>query len=626
MSSGKQDNTVHATGLTRRQFLTGSMTLSGIGLSALGVSGCAYQGNLLEDYPRVPENSVTLPPNGKSVLILGGGFGGLHTACELLDRGFEVTLIEKSGIPGGKLKSWRETEFGVPPKDKPSWQGFSRDVGIHGVWGCYNNLREFMGRHAFSLYQFPNERISFYHFLDRDQTAATMLQPPPSWPGYLGDLQRYLDMIGAMEEMSGEEIGVAHYLLKMMSFDFSDEQQRYYLDSISFPAWARSVGMQEKVIYRIMGPFAEMAMFDPIDNASALSILVMMQLLFGSYEDMQIDLFPHPLGETYIAMLENYITQQGGKILYETPVVKLNRHNGKIESVSAGDMVDGQQTDTWKCKVCGEVFAGAAKLHTCPICGASASQIHALSSKPIQTYSADYYVLAMDSYGAQQVVSASDLKGESYFDNIMQLKATGVTVVNLWYSNSNAWKKRFPENWDFMPSGFKYLGFTINWATDATIDGERISAPYVKEYQPEHVDDNIVVIETQIANTQNIWGLDDEEVVSRVHEELKTLMPDLPDPSDFYINKWHSYSPQRVGFEALRPPIQSPIDNLFLIGDWVKTDHLSVYMEKTNVSAKMVTNLLLDKIGQPEGNIKILQSGTPNRIIESCKSLFSIYV
>jgi uncharacterized protein with NAD-binding domain and iron-sulfur cluster len=65
-------------------------------------------------------------------LILGGGFGGLHAACELLDRGFEVTLSEKSGIPGGKLKSWREIEFGVPPQDKPSWQGFSRDVGIHG--------------------------------------------------------------------------------------------------------------------------------------------------------------------------------------------------------------------------------------------------------------------------------------------------------------------------------------------------------------------------------------------------------------------------------------------------------------------------------------------------------------
>lgn len=73
-----------------------------------------------------------------------------------------------------------------------------------------------MRRHAFSLYQFPNERISFYHFLDRDQTVATMLQPPPSWPGYLGDLQRYLDMLGAMEGMSGEEIGVAHYLLKMI--------------------------------------------------------------------------------------------------------------------------------------------------------------------------------------------------------------------------------------------------------------------------------------------------------------------------------------------------------------------------------------------------------------------------
>ncbi|MEN8177942.1 MAG: FAD-dependent oxidoreductase [Pseudomonadota bacterium] len=626
MSSEKKDNSRQVTGLTRRQFLKGGATLSGIGLTTLGIPGCTYQGSLLEDYPQVPENRVSLPSNGKSVLILGGGFGGLHAACELLDRGFEVTLIEKSGMPGGKLKSWRETEFGVPPKDDPAWQGFSRDVGIHGVWGCYNNLREFMGRHAFSLFQFPNERISFYHFLDRDQTAATMLQPPPNWPGYLGDLQRYLDMIGAMEEMSGESIGIAHYLLRMMSFDFSDEKQRYYLDTISFPDWARSVGMQEKVIYRIMGPFAEMAMFDQINDASALSILTMMQLLFGSYEDMQIDLFPHPVGETYVAMLENYITQRGGTILYETPVVKLNTNNGKIDSVSAGDIVDGKQTHTWKCKACGEVFAGESKPQACPICGAAASQINALSSKPVQTYTADYYILAMDTHGARQIVSSSNLTGDSYFDNIMQLESTGVIVVNLWYANSDAWKRRFPEHWDFMPSGFKYLGFTLNWAADGVIGGERISDPYVKEYQPEHVDDNIVVIETQIADSNSVWGLDDEEIVSRVHEELKILMPDLPEPSDFYVNKWHTYSPQRVGFEALRPAIQSPIDNLLLIGDWVKTDHLSVYMEKTNVSAKLVTNLLLEKIGQPEGRIKILQSGTPNRIIETCKSLYSVYV
>ena len=61
-----------------------------------------------------------------------------------------------------------------------------------------------------------------------------------------------------------------------------------------------------------------------------------------------------------------------------------------------------------------------------------------------------------------------------------------------------------------------------------------------------------------------------------------------------------------------RPGIQSPIENLMLIGDWVFVPQHSIFMERTNVCAKWVTNLLLEKIGQKEGKIRILESGTPD--------------
>ena len=88
----------------------------------------------------------------------------MHAACELVDRGFKVTVIEKSNLLGGKLKSWRDRNFGVPPAGDPDWSGAPRDAGIHGVWGCYNNLREFMGRHDNRL---------FYRFLGATSTASS---------------------------------------------------------------------------------------------------------------------------------------------------------------------------------------------------------------------------------------------------------------------------------------------------------------------------------------------------------------------------------------------------------------------------------------------------------------------
>ena len=54
---------------------------------------------------------------------------------------------------------------------------------------------------------------------------------------------------------------------------------------------------------------------------------------------------------------------------------------------------------------------------------------------------------------------------------------------------------------------------------------------------------------------------------------------------------------------------------MLFIGDWVRTDHQSVYMEKTCVSAKMATNRLLELAGIEEGRITILQSGTPNTLV-----------
>ncbi|MBU0994262.1 MAG: FAD-dependent oxidoreductase [Proteobacteria bacterium] len=614
------------TSLSRRQFIKTNAAAAAAGAASMALPGCSGKSVLDEEYPDIPENKVNLPPNGKSVLILGGGFGGMHAACELLDRGFDVTVIEKSNMLGGKLKSWRDPSFGVPPENDPDFKGYPRDHGAHAVWGFYNNLREFMGRHGYRLYKIPREDTTMYNFLNKDGQENTIGFPPPNLPGMFGEIQRCYNLLNDLSRFSAEEERIGKYLLKMMSFDFDDVNQRMYLDSISFPEWARSIGMPDKLIYRLFGPLSEMAMFDHIDNTSALYTLMLLNLAGGSYDDMCIDIFMHPPGETYVAPIEQYIKSRGGKIIYNTPVIRVNHVNGKIKSVLAGDegSVDGSKM--WKCRICGSVFSAPSKPNRCPVCGAPSSQIFALTSGPPKEYTADYYVVAMDSPGAKQVIAKSNLTGSSYFDNIMKLEKTSVFPVNLWYSKCTSWEKRFPGFMDFMPSGFKLLGVTLNWAHDGILNGKKAcSQVVVPDYQQDYVNDKIAVIETQIADTKRVENMSDDMIARLVHEELKIVMPDLPDPTDYYVNRWDTYSPQLVGYEAIRPPIQSPVDNLFFIGDWVKTDHLSVYMEKTNVSAKMVTNILVEKAGLKKGKIKILQSGSPNKLLDLCRVVFSIY-
>ena len=49
----------------------------------------------------------------KHVVIIGAGMGGLATALRLRHHGFEVTLLEKQGRPGGRSNVIEENGFRV---------------------------------------------------------------------------------------------------------------------------------------------------------------------------------------------------------------------------------------------------------------------------------------------------------------------------------------------------------------------------------------------------------------------------------------------------------------------------------------------------------------------------------
>jgi uncharacterized protein with NAD-binding domain and iron-sulfur cluster len=67
-----------------------------------------------------------------SVAILGGGVAGLTAAHELIDRGFVVTVYEKTGAYGGKAQSYLKPNSAMPPlKDLPGEHGFRFFPGFY---------------------------------------------------------------------------------------------------------------------------------------------------------------------------------------------------------------------------------------------------------------------------------------------------------------------------------------------------------------------------------------------------------------------------------------------------------------------------------------------------------------
>ncbi|NJO20248.1 MAG: FAD-dependent oxidoreductase, partial [Spirulinaceae cyanobacterium RM2_2_10] len=116
-----------------------AITLMGAG--AVGVS-LGYS-RLAKPQPTIyqPDN-LSLPvqlQQPKQVCVIGAGLAGLAAAYELSQRGFVVTLLEKSPNLGGKIASWK---INVGDEE------FRMEHGFHGFFPQYYNLKSLVSELA----------------------------------------------------------------------------------------------------------------------------------------------------------------------------------------------------------------------------------------------------------------------------------------------------------------------------------------------------------------------------------------------------------------------------------------------------------------------------------------------
>ena len=600
--------------ISRKEFIKKSLLVGGSSITG-GLAGgftWSYFGNSVykKDLPVLHENKVKLPKNGKSVLILGGGLAGLQAGCELSDRGFKVTILEKTSLPGGKLKAWKDQFFAKKYfKDSP----FTREHGLHGIWGFYKNLREFLGRHEIEINKLSDNN-SFYYFISKQGVQNKIITP--SWPIPFDKLEMFKTnlYIPSMDDVKIPASKVFNFMiasLKLWSFDYLDPTQRNYLDSITFYDWAKLNGVNDQHIHHYFDGLSDMGFFMSTKECSALAIANFMKL--GAVPvDSRVDYYKWPPDESFLSKMVTHIQKNDGEILFNSEVTDIKIVNDRIVSVDTNQNFPKGKVK--RCRICGNIM-GEGHTGECPFCGAHESMVEIITKDTYKemSYTADHIICAMDIPGARKIVSRISSE-DPYFQKIKKLTTAMIYCVNLLYENTESWEKRFPEGnfWstnDFMPTGYKILGFTTNWAS--------VQIPALKNAKAH-------LIEVQVSHIKEVQGLSSKEIADLVHTELKQILPDLPEYSEFYINKWDNYTASRPGDEGNRPTIESPIENLYFIGDWVYVPHHCVFMEKTNVTAKMVTNLLVEKEKLESAKITILKSGTPDWTLDLLPIFLSV--
>lgn len=122
---------------------------------ATSISAPAYVHGALESGLRAAGEVAGVAAPGASVVVVGAGAAGLACARELVDGGFNVTVLEARDRIGGRV--WTETMDGVPVEMGASW--------ISGVTG--NPLTPLAGQNGTRLIPFEYE----LGFTDQQQAA-----------------------------------------------------------------------------------------------------------------------------------------------------------------------------------------------------------------------------------------------------------------------------------------------------------------------------------------------------------------------------------------------------------------------------------------------------------------------
>lgn len=587
---------------SRRNFILGT---AGIAATA-SVVGLASRDT--SPFPKTeadPENAVSLPNNGKSVLLVGGGLSGLITGAELIDRGFNVTIIEKNSSLGGRLRAWRDTSFGEP-SDASDWPGHPVEHGTHIVFNFYKNFRDMLARRGLSVrertinHPLPAISYAYPNGIIDDRVASKSLAPFHAGPMF--DKLKYVS-----EESQKLQTQVFR---KLIAFDPYNAEEVAYLDSINLAQWCHEIGIPQDVVHAFLDPFMDMGNFYPAENTSALLFHRVLTGMLGYWKDTySVQFFNDSTDDSIIQPLANYIREKGGTIIFNAEL---------DEFISEGDKITGTKTkrisDTqYICPICGEVHDFEPQ--QCKRCGWRGGNFsHQVSSAKV--FKADYFLLGVDIPNAKKILSKPIFKDKGAYQNIDKLPTSKVAVLYLWYPRTENiagkkcnWEDHFGSRECVMTADFPMLGTTLNLS-------------YLKKASFGEFDADI--IETQIAKMDRIEGLSDEEIAELVDKDLRDLIPGLPKYTDIRMMHWDNFTCATVGSEALRPDMQTPYNNFLILGDWIALEHNCFLMEKVTVNAKRAVNYLLDDIGQKEGRMNILDSWTPNLTVEVARKIFSV--
>lgn len=284
------------------------------------------------------------------------------------------------------------------------------------------------------------------------------------------------------------------------------------LDKYSYTEWHQKRGMRQNVVDKLWNAIALSTGFLPANEMSARPMATVFHYFARQTSASQLGFLDTSPAEGIFEPIRRHLAAKGAQI----------RLDARVREV----LLDQNE------KVAGFLLASGERIE------------------------ADAYVIAAPLHNARQMLP-DQLRHHPYFANLWKLKSVPVMNVQIWYDRKVCQTDNLFFTAEACFSVFADLSITSPRAYGA-LDGS--------------------VMGLVVAPAAPLWQLSDEEIVQQCHRDLLKLWPEVAGANIIkgtVVRIPNSIYREEPGSDQYRPAQRSPLENLFLAGDYTQQDYMA---------------------------------------------------
>jgi 15-cis-phytoene desaturase len=241
------------------------------------------------------------------IVIVGAGLSGLSAGYYSLPK--NILILEGRSEVGGRTSSWNDN-------------GMLVESGLHRMLGFYDELPKLMEKSGIKL----DKAIIWEDEIEiklPEISAAfglSLWKPLFSLKTALGNN----NFISPIEKIK---------LMKFLISGFVDLEKRENFDSITVYTYAKEKGLSDKIIFRVLTPLTEGLFFIPPDKYSSYNFFQLFKPYLGKIYKSRAGAFSGGMTEVMCDPIKEKIKKEGGEVLLNTPVSKIQIEDKKVKGV-----------------------------------------------------------------------------------------------------------------------------------------------------------------------------------------------------------------------------------------------------------------------------------------------------